>query len=349
MNKKMTNNVINNLWVEKYRPRKVSEIVQQNEIKLLLEQAIKKKNLTHMLFYGPPGTGKTSTALALAKQLYYLPRKKGEDKWVHYERNDKLFKERVIELNASDESGIKVVRDKIKNFANSAINTIEDNNNIPTFKIIILDEADAMTNDSQFALRRIIELYTHSTRFILICNYVTKIIEPLTSRCAKFRFQTISTVSINEIINNISTKENIIINNNVIETLFKITKGDLRKVINLLQRASYINNNIDTDLLIDISGQISNKQIDDIWNIIIDKQTDHNKLFKLVCEIVNEGYSSITLLNNIFEKIINDPNITDVNKRKIILIVSKIDYELLDNANETIQLLYLFNIIRNHY
>ena len=345
----MTNNVINNLWVEKYRPKKVSEIVQQNEIKLLLEQAIKKKNLTHMLFFGPPGTGKTSTALALAKQLYYLPRKKGEDKWVHYERNDKLFKERVIELNASDESGIKVVRDKIKNFANSAINTIEDNNNIPTFKIIILDEADAMTNDSQFALRRIIELYTHSTRFILICNYVTKIIEPLTSRCAKFRFQTISTVSINEIINNISTKENIIINNNVIETLFKITKGDLRKVINLLQRASYINNNIDTDLLIDISGQISNTQIDDIWNIIIDKQTDHNKLFKLVREIVNEGYSSITLLNNIFEKIIQDPNITDVNKRKIILIVSKIDYELLDNANETIQLLYLFNVIRNHY
>ncbi len=345
----MTNNVINNLWVEKYRPKKVSEIVQQNEIKLLLEQAIKKKNLTHMLFFGPPGTGKTSTALALAKQLYYLPRKKGEDKWVHYERNDKLFKERVIELNASDESGIKVVRDKIKNFANSAINTIEDNNNIPTFKIIILDEADAMTNDSQFALRRIIELYTHSTRFILICNYVTKIIEPLTSRCAKFRFQTISTVSINEIINNISTKENIIINNNVIETLFKITKGDLRKVINLLQRASYINKNIDTDLLIDISGQISNTQIDDIWNIIIDKKTDHNKLFKLVREIVNEGYSSITLLNNIFEKIIQDPNITDVNKRKIILIVSKIDYELLDNANETIQLLYLFNVIRNHY
>jgi replication factor C subunit 2/4 len=185
----MTKYVINNLWVEKYRPKKVIEIVQQNEIKLLLEQAIIKKNLTHMLFYGPPGTGKTSTALALAKQLYYLPRKKGEDKWTHYERNDKLFKERVIELNASDESGIKVVRDKIKNFANSAINTIEDNN-IPSFKIIILDEADAMTSDSQFALRRIIELFTHSTRFILICNYVTKIIEPLTSRCAKFRFQT---------------------------------------------------------------------------------------------------------------------------------------------------------------
>ena len=337
------------MWVEKYRPKKVSEIVQQNEIKLLLEQAIIKKNLTHMLFYGPPGTGKTSTALALAKQLYYLPRKKGEDKWVHYERNDKLFKERVIELNASDESGIKVVRDKIKNFANSAINTIEDNNKIPSFKIIILDEADAMTNDSQFALRRIIELFTHSTRFILICNYVTKIIEPLTSRCSKFRFQTISTVSINEIINNISTKENIIIKNNVIETLFKITKGDLRKVINLLQRASYINKNIDTELLIDISGQISDTQIDDIWNIVIDKQTDHNKLFKLVREIINEGFSSIILLNNIFEKIIKDPNITDVNKRKIILIVSKIDYELLDNANETIQLLYLFNVIRNHY
>jgi replication factor C subunit 2/4 len=338
----------NNLWVEKYRPKKVSKIVQQNEIKLLLEQAIKKKNLTHMLFYGPPGTGKTSTALALAKQLYYLPKKKGESKWEHYERNDKLFKERVIELNASNESGIKVVRDKIKNFANSAINTIE-NNNIPTFKIIILDEADAMTNDSQFALRRIIELYTHSTRFILICNYVTKIIEPLTSRCSKFRFQVISTGSINEIIKNISIKENITINDNVIETLFKITKGDLRKVINLLQRASYINNNIDSDLLIDISGQIPDTQIDDIWKIIINKETDHNKLFKLVCEIINEGYSSIILLNNLFEKTINDPNISDINKRIIILIISKIDFELIDNANETIQLLYLFNVIRNHY
>jgi replication factor C subunit 2/4 len=338
----------NNLWVEKYRPKKVSKIVQQNEIKLLLEQAIKKKNLTHMLFYGPPGTGKTSTALALAKQLYFLPKKKGESKWEHYERNDKLFKERVIELNASNESGIKVVRDKIKNFANSAINTIE-NNNIPAFKIIILDEADAMTNDSQFALRRIIELYTHSTRFILICNYVTKIIEPLTSRCAKFRFQVISTVSISEIIKNISIKENITINDDVIETLFKITKGDLRKVINLLQRASYINNIIDSDLLIDISGQIPEKQIDEIWNIIINKETDHNKLFKLVCEIINEGYSSIILLNNLFEKTINDVNISDINKRIIILIISKIDYELIDNANETIQLLYLFNEIRNHY
>lgn len=206
-----------------------------------------------------------------------------------------------------------------------------------------------MTNDSQFALRRIIELYTHSTRFILICNYVTKIIEPLTSRCSKFRFQVISTGSINEIIKNISIKENITINDNVIETLYKITKGDLRKVINLLQRASYINNIIDSDLLIDISGQIPETQIDDIWNIIINKQTNHNDLFKLVCEIINEGYSSLILLNNLFEKIIKDSNILDINKRIIILIISKIDFELIDNANETIQLLYLFNEIRNHY
>ena len=148
---------------------------------------------------------------------------------------------------------------------------------------------------------------------------------------------------------NISIKENITINDNVIETLFKITKGDLRKVINLLQRASYINNIIDSDLLIDISGQIPETQIDEIWNIIINKETDHNKLFKLVCEIINEGYSSIILLNNLFEKTIKDLNISDVNKRIIILIISKIDYELIDNANETIQLLYLFNEIRNHY
>jgi len=310
--------------IEKYRPSKLDDIKNQEDIKSIFIDMVNNRNIPHMVFYGSAGTGKTSSAIAICKQLY-----------------KDTYNDNVLELNASDERGIRVVREKIKTFSQKTTDT--------DFKIIILDEADAMTNDSQFALRRIIELYTHSTRFILICNYVTKIIEPLTSRCAKFRFQVISTVSISEIIKNISIKENIIINDNVIETLFKITKGDLRKVINLLQRASYINNIIDSDLLIDISGQIPEKQIEEIWNIIINKETDHNKLFKLVCEIINEGYSSIILLNNLFEKTINDVNISDINKRIIILIISKIYYELIDNANETIQLLYLFNEIRNHY
>jgi DNA polymerase III delta prime subunit len=212
-------------WVEKYRPKTIDSIVQQNEIKSLLSNAFKTKTLTHMLLHGPPGTGKTTTALTISRYFFHLT----EDQYSKIKTtkpyeilNEKIMKERVLELNASDDNKIKVVRDKIKSFAMSSVIDYEG---IANFKIIILDEADALTSDSQFALRRIIEKYTDSTRFILICNYVTKIIPPLASRCMKLRFQTISTDSLDLIIKRIGSKENLKVPDNFVTRLNQITKG----------------------------------------------------------------------------------------------------------------------------
>ena len=157
-------------WVEKYRPNSLYDIQQQHSIISTLKASIKKGNCSHLLFYGPPGTGKTTTILAFAKELF-------GDKYKNY----------ILELNASDDRGITVVRDKIKAFASRNINT----NQIP-FKIIILDEADSMTTEAQAALRCIIEKHSAITRFCLICNYVERIIAPIQSRCAKFKFEALS-------------------------------------------------------------------------------------------------------------------------------------------------------------
>ena len=164
-------------WVEKYRPETVDEVSHQAEVTRALSSAIESGNIPHLMFYGPPGTGKTSTILALAKELF----------------GHEFFRQRVTELNASDERGIAVVREKIKKFAQRKIAKHPDGRtNVPPIQICILDEADSMTSDAQAALRRIIEQYSATTRFCIICNYVSKIIDPLASRCVKFRFSPIA-------------------------------------------------------------------------------------------------------------------------------------------------------------
>ncbi|KAK5113055.1 Subunit of heteropentameric Replication factor C (RF-C) [Meristemomyces frigidus] len=184
-----------------------------------------------MLFYGPPGTGKTSTVLALAKQLY----------------GPELIKTRVLELNASDERGISIVREKVKNFARMQLSNppagpageeYRKKYSCPPYKIIVLDEADSMTQDAQSALRRTMETYSKITRFCLICNYVTRIIDPLASRCSKFRFKSLDEGNAGRRLEDIAKLEGVPMEDGVVETLLRCSEGDLRKAITFLQSAA---------------------------------------------------------------------------------------------------------------
>ena len=179
-----------------------------------------------MLFYGPPGTGKTSTILALAKELY----------------GPEMFKSRVLELNASDERGISIVREKVKDFARMQLSNppphYKDRYPCPPYKIIVLDEADSMTQDAQSALRRTMETYSKITRFCLICNYVTRIIDPLASRCSKFRFKMLDQINAKSRLEEIAENEHVKLEKGAVETLIKCSEGDLRKAITYLQSAA---------------------------------------------------------------------------------------------------------------
>ena len=335
----------NSIWVEKYRPSKIDKIIQQDEIRSLISSNNNLSNLPHLLLYGPPGTGKTTTALIICKYIF-----NSELKYI--DNYKKIIKERVLELNASDERGIKVVREKIKTFAAQALNIYT---NIPFFKIIILDEADVMTNDSQFALRRIIEQYSHITRFILICNYVTKIIPPLSSRCSKYKFNTINLNSMKTVISEILMNENVkfddISINNIAQSIFNYSGGDLRKAITMLQRTVYISN-INKEplsgLLIDnSSGHISKNLILDLYNVSIKKINPYQDIINVITNIINNGYTSSDVLNELSIVILNNLLINDINKSLIFIKMSDIGNLISNGSGDYIQLLTLCSYI-NH-
>lgn len=214
------------IWVEKYRPKTLDQVASQDHAVDVLKRTLLHANMPHMLFYGPPGTGKTSTILALAKDLF----------------GPEMMKGRVLELNASDERGISIVREKVKNFAKAAVTSDRSagtsGHPCPPYKIIILDEADSMTQDAQAALRRTMETYSRITRFCLICNYVTRIIEPLASRCSKFRFRPLGQVDARARIAHICEQEKLRCEDGAIDTLVDCAEGDLRKAITYLQSAA---------------------------------------------------------------------------------------------------------------
>lgn len=218
-------------WVEKYRPKSLDDVTAQDHTVTVLRRTLQSANLPHMLFYGPPGTGKTSTVLALAKQLY----------------GPELIKTRVLELNASDERGISIVREKVKNFARMQLSNppagpageeYKKKYPCPPYKIIVLDEADSMTQDAQSALRRTMETYSKITRFCLICNYVTRIIDPLASRCSKFRFKSLDEANAGKRLEDIAKLERVKLEDGVVDTLLRCSEGDLRKAITFLQSAA---------------------------------------------------------------------------------------------------------------
>jgi replication factor C subunit 2/4 len=318
----------NHSWVEKYRPSKLEEVSSQKIIIDALKNVLITKKIPHLLFYGPSGSGKTSTILALAKELF----------------NQDISMNRIIELNASDERGINVIRDKIKKYSKQLMNT---NNNLPPWKFIILDEADTMTTDSQFALRRIMEQYSKITRFCIICNYHTKIIDPIISRCALFHFKPINEEHILMKLQFICNKENINYNNELLKKIIDLSRGDLRKAINFLQKCYNIyNNSFNMELLKEISGIISDNTFNELINNIIKKDTIN--VDKIINNIHIEGYS---LVNQIllFHNFIINSNFTDDIKSKIIILLCDIDHNLIKGCNEYIQFLrlvyYIMSII----
>jgi replication factor C subunit 2/4 len=312
----------NYCWVEKYRPINLSEIISQNNIINSLKSTLITKNIPHFIFYGPSGCGKTSTIIALANELF----------------NDNI-NNRIIELNASDERGINIIREKIKKYAKLSINNKDD---CPQWKIIILDEADSMTPDSQFALRRIMEQYSKITRFCIICNYYNKIIDPIISRCALFKFKSVDPDDIINKLNYICGKENFNCPTNIINKIINYSSGDLRKAINLLQKFHTNNNEI---LLDEISGIIPNSIFINLMDNVVKKNIE--EVNSIINNLFINGYSLINQIM-LFHNYILYLNIDDDKKSNILYKLVEIDQYLINGCDEYIQFMkFIYFIIIN--
>jgi replication factor C subunit 2/4 len=309
-------------WVEKYRPKNVGEVAYQEEVVNTLTKALETANLPHLLLYGPPGTGKTSTALAIARQLY----------------GPELMKTRVLELNASDDRGITVVREKVKAFAASAVGASAPGYPCPPYKFLILDEADSMTQDAQNALRRTMETYSKVTRFCFICNYVSRIIEPLASRCAKFRFKPLNKGIMTNRVQYICSKEGIDLGPEAMATLSQVSGGDLRRAITTLQSATrLVGSKVDRKAILDVSGQVPPEVV--LRLLAACKAPRFQEIQKEVTDAVAEGFAAQQLLLQFQASLIADSSIPDLRKASAAEVLAVADKYLVDGADETLQLM----------
>ncbi|MGB9749113.1 MAG: replication factor C small subunit [Candidatus Woesearchaeota archaeon] len=307
------------IWTEKYRPKDFSEIIGQESIVARVKALVESKNMPHLLFVGPAGTGKTSLAMVVAKKLF-------GDSW----------KENFLELNASDERGIDVIRIKVKDFARTkAIG------NVP-FKIIYLDESDALTREAQQALRRTMENFTKTCRFILSANYSTKIIEPIQSRCAIFRFKKLSKEDIFNLIERIAKNEKLEISEEAKNALYEISNGDCRKLQNLMQSCAALSNKITEKIVFEVASYAKPKELKEI--IELSKSNFIKARDKLLEVIYSQGISGVDLIKQ-FENIILGLNIDSKKKMKIIDRAAEIEFRMSEGSDEFLQLEALLSYI----
>lgn len=300
-------------WVEKYRPNILNEIISHNHIITTIDKLINSNKLPHMIFYGPPGSGKTTTIMACARKIY------GSN-----------INSMVLELNGSDDRGINVVREQIKDFAGSKQLFNKG------VKLVILDEADSMTYDAQFALRRVIENYTYNTRFCLICNYITKIISALQSRCTIFRFSPIKKDLILNKLEEVIEKENVKITDKAKKSIANISEGDMRKAYNILQSVNMSFENIDDENVYECIGDPQPKDIDNILNALINY--DFKECYNYIKNIKDsKGLALIDIIKYITYKL-NDIQITKKQFIDLVKNMAIIECNLTNSTNEDIQL-----------
>ena len=301
------------IWTEKYRPKEFSEIKGQKEIVKRIKAFVEQQNIPHLLFAGPAGVGKTTLALVIVKNMF-------KDSW----------HQNFLELNASDERGIDIIRNKVKDFARTrAIG------NVP-FKIIYLDECDALTREAQQALRRTMENYTQTCRFILSANYSSKIIDPIQSRCAMFRFKPLEKKEIFAVIEKIEKDEDIKINEKAKEALFNISEGDARKINNVLQSSAAISKDINEEVIYSMASVAKPKEVDEVLKLALQNKfiDARNKLMDVM---LNYGLSGMDIIKQIQQEILT----LDIDNEKKMLLMEKcgeIEFRMTEGSDEFIQL-----------
>jgi len=304
------------MWTEKYRPNTLDSVINQSNTVRTIKHFLKNPGtMPHLLFSGPPGTGKTTVAICVARTLF-------GGRWRDF----------TLELNASDERGINMVRERIKSFSRHATGLLGD---VP-FGLVILDESDQMTSQAQTALRRIMETSSRTSRFILICNYASKIIEPIQSRCAIFRFSYLKPDDMRYSLQMIAENESITLVGEGINAIIDFSEGDMRKAINILQSASVLKGVIDLEIVLNILGMAKPIEVREM--LVSALKGDFSKSRTILYNLmIRRGISGVDIIRQIHSEIFNldlpDTLIMDLSN-----IIAEYDFRIIEGANEDIQL-----------
>lgn len=306
----------NAVWTEKYRPSTFDDVVGQDEVVKRVRAFVEQGNMPHLLFSGPAGTGKTSLAMVIARKLF-------GNEWHG----------NLLELNASDDRGIGIIRENVKNFARTR--ALGD---VP-FKIIYLDESDALTREAQHALRRTMENYTRTCRFILSCNYSSKIIDPIQSRCALFRFKPLSDKAMQSILIKVKKQEKVTVEPAAEKALIEVSGGDVRRLHNLLQSCAAVSKQVTDQLVFELASVARPKEITEVLTLALEaKFIDARK--RLLKIMLTYGFSGLDAIKQIQQQVLNLDNalISDRNKLKLIERCGEHEFRLTEGADEFVQL-----------
>lgn len=301
------------IWIEKYRPRTFAEVEGQQDIVGKLTAFVERGNMPHLLFAGPAGVGKTTLALVIARQLF------GDD-----------WRGNFLELNASDERGIDVIRVKVKDFARTR--AIGD---VP-FKIIYLDECDALTREAQQALRRTMENYTQTCRFILSCNYSSKIIDPIQSRCTIFRFKPLSEEEIGRLIDRVAKAEGLTVSEKACAALFTVSGGDVRRVENVLQAAATMTKEIGEEQVFSMASYARPTEVSALITLAKESFLDARK--QLLKVMLDYGLSGLDIVKQLQQAIWKLDGVADAQKLEMVKACGEAEFRMVEGSDEHIQL-----------